>query len=220
MIGEKWGKIFGRLFSPRLVFTKVCSMTNPSEKEPTEATPPNEKSSPSDLPESGNNQLSAEEISRSSSSSDIQIVDVDDLSELVAAKLVAFKSSFYSSPLPPPEILRGYEEIVSGSAKKILSMAEAEMKHRHATESKIVDSNISRAWWGLLAGFVLSVVAIGGGLIVIALGHDTAGATIATGGTVSLATVFITGKVLSQQKENAPPISPEHQPPANSAQED
>ncbi len=146
-------------------------------------------------------------------------IDIDDLSELVASKVVAYKSSFYSGPIPHPDILLGYEEVVPGSAKQIISMAKDEMKHRHLTETKIVDSNISRAWWGLVAGFTLSIVAIAGGLIVVAMGHDTAGATIATAGIATLAGVFVYGTTMKHHERKQGKQQSADQDSADSPQE-
>ena len=50
---------------------------------------------------------------------------------------------------------------------------------------------LSLALWGHFAGFVISMSFLIGGCIVITLGHDTAGGTIAT--TAVLTTVFIYG---------------------------
>lgn len=42
----------------------------------------------------------------------------------------------YSGPIPPPESLEKYEQVVPGSAERILAMAEKEQEHRHKTEDK------------------------------------------------------------------------------------
>ena len=62
-------------------------------------------------------------------------------------------------PIPPPEILAGYEKALPGGADRILAMAATQQKHRHGMESKVLDSHIARSQQGLWCGLV---VAIGG----------------------------------------------------------
>ena len=40
------------------------------------------------------------------------------------------EQSFFSGPLPPPELFKQYEEILPGSANRILKMAEKEQNIR------------------------------------------------------------------------------------------
>ncbi|WP_425506349.1 DUF2335 domain-containing protein [Stakelama sediminis] len=47
---------------------------------------------------------------------------------------------FHSGPLPAPEDLAHYDEISPGAADRIITMAEDNMKHRHAMESGLVKS--------------------------------------------------------------------------------
>lgn len=46
-------------------------------------------------------------------------------------QVVTSVMSEFSGPLPPPSIMKGYEDIVPGSADRILSMAENQAKHRY-----------------------------------------------------------------------------------------
>jgi len=39
-----------------------------------------------------------------------------------------------AGPIPPPEILQHYEQIIPGAAERILVMAEEDAKHEHALE--------------------------------------------------------------------------------------
>jgi len=48
--------------------------------------------------------------------------------------VMASSQEFFAGPLPPPRILKGYEEVLSGSADRIFRMAENEQSHRHALE--------------------------------------------------------------------------------------
>lgn len=69
-----------------------------------------------------------------------EIVDRIEQMPPESQKLVfkAVKSSF-SGPLPHPEIMKGYEEVVPGAAQRILDMAEKRMDHRMNLESRDMD---------------------------------------------------------------------------------
>lgn len=99
----------------------------------------------------------------------------------------------YSGPVPPPEILRQYDELVPGAAARILAQAEQQTSHRIYLEKKVIESDISRSWAGLICGFILAMTIIIGGCVLVAQDHDGAGATIATVGVASLVSVFVYG---------------------------
>ena len=115
----------------------------------------------------------------------------------------------FSGPLPPPEVLHQYDEIVSGLAARIVAQAERQTAHRISLESKVIDSDISRSRQGLVCGFIVSLACVVGGIIAVLMGHDWAGATIATGAVVALAGVFVYGTAMrrSERTEKAKIIS-------------
>ena len=41
---------------------------------------------------------------------------------------------YFRGSIPPPEVLKGYEEVLEGAAERILKMAEDEALHRRETE--------------------------------------------------------------------------------------
>lgn len=106
----------------------------------------------------------------------------------------------YSGPVPAPWVLKQYNDLVPGSAERILAQAEQQTTHRIALENKVTSSSIHRSYLGLAAGFVVAMTAIIGGISLVAFGHDAAGTTIAGLATSGLVGVFVYGKV-SQSKE-------------------
>ena len=119
----------------------------------------------------------------------------DRVSEATRRELAVFAGRMESfvGPVPRPDILRGYEELVPGSAGQILAQAQHQTEHRIAIERTVIESDTRRSRMGLQYGFVLSALAIGGGCLLVGLGHDWAGATIATAAVASLAGVFVYG---------------------------
>ena len=99
----------------------------------------------------------------------------------------------FSGPTPPPDVLRQYDELDPGRAAKILDWIQVQSNHRMSLESRIVDSDISRSKWGLIAGFVVAIFTVGTGGCVAIQGYPTAGATIATAAVVALVGTFVYG---------------------------
>ncbi len=75
-----------------------------------------------------------------------------------------FREIEFSGPMPPPNILNGYEKILPGAADRILSMAETQSKHRQSMEKKMIEAEARDGLLGILFGF-----ALGGGCIVAAI---------------------------------------------------
>jgi uncharacterized membrane protein len=71
--------------------------------------------------------------------------------------------------------------------------AEIQTQHRIAMESTVISSDTTQSRRGLYLGFVLCILFLINGVGLVYLNHDWAGATIATGAVVGLATAFIYG---------------------------
>ena len=48
----------------------------------------------------------------------------------------------FVGPVPPPDLLRQYEEISPGFADRLIQMAEAQQNHRHQLEQQHLDGYI------------------------------------------------------------------------------
>ena len=99
----------------------------------------------------------------------------------------------WSGPLPAPDDLARYEEIIPGAADRILTLAERQAAHRQMLEQTEVVGDSRRGNWGLAAGFSLSAMVIGVGTFLIATGHDWAGGMVIAIDLVGLAAVFVYG---------------------------
>jgi uncharacterized membrane protein len=107
----------------------------------------------------------------------------------------------FSGPLPPPEVLKKFDEIVPGAAERIMKMAEGQFVHRTELEKKVIDSGIAREKWGQIMGFLIAIVGlIVSGLIAI-YGNALAGGIIGIGTLCSLVGVFMYGsKARSEER--------------------
>ena len=102
-------------------------------------------------------------------------------------------SASWEGPLPPPAMLHGYDIVVPGAANRILEIAERQGEHRIQMEKVIIRGDSKRAYLGIAAAFALSVMVIGGGIYLIATGHDWAGVSLIGLNLVGLTGVFIYG---------------------------
>jgi uncharacterized membrane protein len=81
-----------------------------------------------------------------------------------------------SAPLPPPDLLKQYNEVFPGCAERIVAMAKGQSTHRQHTESKVIGGNISSQRTGLWLGFVLALIVILSGALLVYTGHMVWGA--------------------------------------------
>ena len=100
-------------------------------------------------------------------------------------------TSEYSGPLPRPDFLREYDKIVPGAAERIIHSFEQQGEHRQWLERTNLQADTKRSNWGLVAGFVVSLLFLVGSVWCILSGHDWAGGVIATTNIASLVYVFV-----------------------------
>jgi uncharacterized membrane protein len=142
------------------------------------------------------------------------IEDVSELKEILRQEVIEIKSierRFYSGPIPSPEIIRGYEEVVQGSADRILKMAERNLEHRISTENKQLDHSIksearlintetSLSYLGLISGFIIAIFGLSGA-IYLGIKDKPVASAIMSGGTLAgLVSVFVSGKSMGQKQ--------------------
>ncbi len=97
----------------------------------------------------------------------------------------------YSGPLPHPDTLARYDEIVPGAAERIIKMAEKEMSHRHETENRMNKNAIRVAYLGIIFAFISVLILSGSVLYALHKGFDSVAAYIAVGSIAAVAGVFI-----------------------------
>ena len=122
----------------------------------------------------------------------------------------AIQISGFSGPLPPPETLAKYEQILPGSADRIIRMAEQQASHRQQLERVVIESNVSAQKWGLGCAFIIASGAICGGVWLSLKGLSGVGLAAIITALVALVAVFVYGKSsqrteLQQKKEELMP---------------
>lgn len=117
----------------------------------------------------------------------------------------------FSGPIPPPEIIKGYELILPGAADRILTMAENQSKHRQDMEEKIITSESRDSLLGVLFAFFLGIGCIVAAIIIVVLVPQNSGAIsgaiLGLAGISSIIVTFIKGTRSSHNsspKDTAP----------------
>lgn len=108
--------------------------------------------------------------------------------------------SAFQGPLPPPELLEQYNRIIPNGADRIVTMAESQLRHRQSLESAVVHSNIKSESRGQLFALILGLVAIIGGIGLVAFNKSAQGLVAIITAFVALAGVFVYGR-WQQQRE-------------------
>ena len=111
----------------------------------------------------------------------------------------------FVGPLPPPELLKRYDEVIPGGAERIIALAERQSAHRQELEKTVINSNCKNERLGTILGFVLAMIALIGGFALVAAGFDVGGIAAIVSALGSLVGVFIYGKK-KQQEDRADKI--------------
>ncbi|HEY4526937.1 MAG TPA: DUF2335 domain-containing protein [Candidatus Paceibacterota bacterium] len=117
--------------------------------------------------------------------------------------VVVRQSTSYSGPLPHPETLRMFDQVVPGAAERIIKMAEDQSNHRKELEKKVIESDIARSRLGQILGFAIAIVGLVVSAIVSIYGNAIAGGIIGVGTLASLVGVFMYGATTrSRERED------------------
>ena len=120
-------------------------------------------------------------ITEQQTESDAQIIqDEKDSPDGMRAILTAHYNELYSGPLPPPEILAGYEKTLPGIADRLVSVFEENVKHSQEIEIKRLEASILYTARGQNRGLIITLVglAIGIATVILSTLNQSGGATI------------------------------------------
>jgi len=124
----------------------------------------------------------------------------------------------FAGPLPPPNLLKGYEDACPGSADRIIRMAETQGDHRREIEHKMADAAVeemrrgfSEARFGQVCAFFISILFLLVGAYVATHGPEWVGALLGSMGISGIVASFIKGRggIAATQEE---PPQPQKQP--------
>jgi len=104
------------------------------------------------------------------------------------------KASAHSGPLPHPESYARYDEVLPGSADRILGMAERQSAHRMELEKIALRRQFNQSGAGQWIAAVIALFLISAGSYLIYSNHDTAGSSIIVATVVGIIYTFVKGK--------------------------
>lgn len=107
---------------------------------------------------------SGAEVEEGTRTSPVASEDQSRLDPGVQAAILQLERHEFSGPLPPPEVLARYNEALPGGAERIVALAEEQASHRRRMEAR-----------GQVLLFAVVLVALVGGIGLIALGENAAG---------------------------------------------
>ncbi|GAA1896448.1 hypothetical protein GCM10009716_03100 [Streptomyces sodiiphilus] len=113
----------------------------------------------------------------------------------------------HAGPLPPPELLAGYERVHDGLAERLVSMAEREQSHRHYMDRTDMTEANRLARRGQLCGLLALVVLAAVAVTLAIVGEPWAAAILGTIDVLGVVGVFVAG-----QKFSAASSQPEPRP--------
>lgn len=124
--------------------------------------------------------------------------------QLLSVQVETTSSRSFSGPVPPPEVLRDYNNVTPGLADRIVHMAESEQQHRHSLQSEALHGNISEVKRGQNYAFIICLVLIIGSILLILNGYPITGTVFAGVTIVALASLFINGRRRREPKKSKP----------------
>jgi uncharacterized membrane protein len=101
--------------------------------------------------------------------------------------------------LPPPEVLEQYEKIMPGITKLLIEKAIQHQRNRTEGERKATNIHNLKSFAGLIFGFLIGVLGLGGGFYLTFKGYNIIGMIFSSSTLVSLVMALIYG---SQSKRN------------------
>lgn len=123
-------------------------------------------------------------------------------------KMVAVSMESFSGPMPHPDILRGYKDLIPDAPERILRMAEQEQQHRIEVENKMLYQNGENITEAAKANkrsqvfaFILTFLLVVAGVVLTTMDFIAVGITIFSTTILAVVSVFITGKVIKLPKQ-------------------
>lgn len=118
----------------------------------------------------------------------------DKKEEAYERAMLMMRQEYFEGPIPHPRIIREYENILSGSADRILKMAETQQAHRIELEKKSIESQLKYNKRGQIFGFVIFILGILLSVFFALADMKIFAGTFATITVVTIIALFIGGK--------------------------
>ena len=139
----------------------------------------------------------------------------EEKAKIISATRQETRIEEFSGPLPRPQTLKEYDEIIPNGAERIMSMAEEQSRHRRDMEALMIRGNVRSQRHGLTASFTLNLTALVSGTFLAYNGIPILGGILSVGGLLSIAASWISWwrSRNFQDEERAEKSKPFQEPP-------
>jgi uncharacterized membrane protein len=118
------------------------------------------------------------------------------------------QSLTWSAPIPPPEIVRGYNDVIENGAERLFRQFELEAEHRRALQRRGQTHNLIIALSGRGAALVFSLASLGVAALALYYNHPWVAGAFGSG-TIALVVAAFTGVPNIIRQRMQPPKPPQ-----------
>ena len=105
--------------------------------------------------------------------------------------LSAVQTEITSGPLPHPELLKGYDEVIPNGADRIMKMAEKEQSERLARQELSLKASVKSKNRGQIMAFALAILILAIFVAMVYAGHSSSAYVIVGAGCLSIVGLFL-----------------------------
>lgn len=113
--------------------------------------------------------------------------------------MASVEQKYHRGPLPSPDKLKEYAQVIPNGAERIMAMAEKEQEHRMKIENYAIPEQIKIAKRGQTYGLIIGLASVLIAGTCIMFGHEWPGAIFGATGIVGLVSVFVIGRTKSDE---------------------
>jgi uncharacterized membrane protein len=99
----------------------------------------------------------------------------------------------WQGPLPPPDILKQYNDAFPNGAERIFLEAQKQTDHRISLEKTVIPEEQKQSSRGQKFGLIICLSFLAACFTLVVLGHEVSGTIIGSIDIVALVTVFVIG---------------------------
>lgn len=118
----------------------------------------------------------------------------------------------HSGPVPPPAMIKQYDDILPGAAERIFAMAEREQAHLHEMDQRAIRQPHNAEMLGMVIGGLIVAAAITASFFLIVAGHSLTGSLFSGGLLLTIALAYVKRARNGPQAPIPPPRKPSKQP--------
>ena len=106
------------------------------------------------------------------------------------------------STLPLASEIKGYDDVLPGSADRILSMIEKQSHHRQEMAKRAIEIESRNSFWSLIFAFTFAMSVLGSSVYLILTDHPEAAALVGAGGLGAAIGSFVQIQKRNKDRDN------------------